>query len=361
MFDEVIIDSHRLGELPYLIKMFGVDGFQQLLESKIIKIKLDVVMVLTDHTINGKRQIPLLQFDEGMAQIQETDEDLNQMLAPLRSVPGLKGSRRDDLESLVLSGRLKFGESYQNDLLKQIKSDLTTKTALIKSLLNSQIGIINPDQVTFQVHDLGGMQRFESNLQSLMNIDREREHQIWSKVVTGVSSLNQRLADMSELSAISHFEAADAPFLFGKLHSLVSPLAPNQDEEAFLRVLSFTDLPSFVGSKRIDVEQFLKIRDTDECRLFRNWLANTDSIDDKSLAELLNGVRSKAASFITSKTGKAIRLGVNTGLGFIPGYGMFAALAEGVVDTFLLDKLLPSSGILTFLNNDMPSIFKETF
>jgi hypothetical protein len=48
---------------------------------------------------------------------------------------------------------------------------------------------------------------------------------------------------------------------------------------------------------------------------------------------------------------------VNAALGLIPGYGTAASIGEGALDMFLLEKMLPSSGVLTFLNHSMPSIF----
>jgi hypothetical protein len=118
-----------------------------------------------------------------------------------------------------------------------------------------------------------------------------------------------------------------------------------------------TDLPEFIESRRIDVAKLLEIRDTAECREFRYWLPTTDSIDDAKLKEIIGGFRARAASFIASGSGKAIRLAVNTGLGLIPGYGTLVAAGEGIVDAFLLDQMLPSSGVLSFLNNIAPSVF----
>jgi hypothetical protein len=207
------------------------------------------------------------------------------------------------------------------------------------------------------MHDLGGMQRFESNLQSMLGITEEQEHEIFAAVVTGVSNLNQRIADMEEHSAISHFEESEAPLLFGKVHSLMAQMNPKFDEQAFLRVIGVTQIPELIANRRIDVEELLKVRATDECREFRSWLSTTDHIDDAKLKHLLTGFRAKAASFIASNSGKTLRLAVNAGLGLLPGYGTLAALGEGAVDTFLLDKMLPTSGVLTFLNDSMPSIF----
>ena len=283
---------------------------------------------------------------------------MEKMLSPLRTVPGLTGSKRDDFEAFMKSNILLFSDSYPEELLGQIKRDLVTKQDFIRTLLLGKINTAAAQKLSFHVHDLGGTQRFESNLQSLLGISPDEEHKIWADTITAVANLNQRLANMAAFTAISHFEPNEAQFFFGKLHGLVGELAPSSDEDAFLRVISFTDLPTYIASKRIDIEAFLKVRETDECRLFRDWLSTTSFINDEKLQQLLTGLKAKAASFIASAPGKTIRFGVNAGLGLLPGYGTALSLCEGFVDTFLLDKLLPSTGVLTFLNKDMPSIFK---
>jgi hypothetical protein len=126
-----------------------------------------------------------------------------------------------------------------------------------------------------------------------------------------------------------------------------------------LRVLEMTGIPELLASGKIDIKKLLVIRESNECREFRAWLSNTDRFNDAELKKLLTGVRARAASFIASPSGKAVRLVVNAGLGLVPGYGTVTSLVEGAVDTFLLDKLLPSSGVLSFLSQSIPSIISQ--
>ena len=261
------------------------------------------------------------------------------------------------LEGVVRAKLLKPSPSYGSELLKQIRKDLTSNIELAKTILCHRYPDVPPEKLALKVHDLGGMQKFETNLQSMLGINLEQEHDMLAELVKGTSNLNQRIADMAEFSAISHFEDSEAPLLFGKIHSLVAQLNPEFDEHAFLRVIGVTEIPKLIENRRINVDELMKIRETDECREFRSWLSTTDSLDNAELKRILTGFRAKAASFIATKSGKSLRLGVNTTLGLIPGYGTLLALGEGVVDTFLLETMLPSSGVLTFLNHAMPSIF----
>jgi hypothetical protein len=334
--------------------MFGVVGLEELLNSGVLRLVSQHSAVITDIKLNGKRQIPLLQFDEGIATSKDDEHNLGMKMKSLLKISGLSNAKREDLDQLVRSKLVRPSPSYGTNLLAQIRKDLTSNTDLLKNLLCNRNSHISSQNLSLIVHDLGGMQRFESNLQTMLGITEEQEHQIFAEVLTGVSNLNQRIADMDEYSAISHFEEGEAPLLFGKIHTVVAQINPKFDEQAFLRVIAVTEIPELIANRRINVEELLKIRAADECREFRSWLSTTDRIDDAKLKHLLTGFRAKAASFIASNSGKTLRLAVNTALGFA---GPLPALIEGAADTFLLDKMLPSSGVLTFLNHSMPSIF----
>lgn len=357
LFDEVVVDSTNLGELPYLAKMFSVAGLEELLNRNVLKIVSQKSFVLTDSKMNGQRKIPLLQFDEGLGTVEDNEHNLGMKFRSLLKITGISNARREALEGVVRSKLVKQSSSYGNELLTQIRRDLTSNIELSKRILCHRYPNVVCEKLEFKAHDLGGMQRFETNLQSMLGITLEQEHEMLAEVVKATSNLNQRIADMAEYDAISHFEVNEAPLLFGKVHSLVCQLNPKFDEQAFLRVIGVTEIPKLIENRRIDVEELQRIKESDECREFRSWLATTDTIDDEQLKRLLRGFRAKAASFIATNSGKLLRLGVNTGLGLIPGYGSLVALSEGVADLFLLEKLLPSSGVLTFLNNAMPSIF----
>jgi hypothetical protein len=357
LFDEVVVDSTNLGELPYLAKMFGVEGLEELLSRDVLKLASQKSGVVTDVKMDGKRQIPLRQFDEGIATAEDNDHNLEMKFRSLLKITGLSNARRENLCGLVRAKLIKPSPSYGTDLLKQIRKDLTSNIGLAKTLLCHRYPNVSPEKLVLKVEDLGGMQRFETNLQSIVGVTLEQEHDMLLEVVKGTSNLNQRLADMAEYSAISHFEDSEAELLFGKISTLMAQLNPGYDERAFLRVIGVTEIPNLMENRRIDAKELLKVRATNECKEFRNWLSTTDRVDDAELRHLLRGLRARAASFIASGSGKALRLGVNTGLGLIPGYGTLVALGEGVVDTFLLDKMLPSSGVLTFLNHTMPSVF----
>ena len=204
-----------------------------------------------------------------------------------------------------------------------------------------------------------GVQSFSTNLKTLLNVEPEQEHAMLAKAVHAVTNLNQQIANMQQYNAISSFDESDAPLLFGKIAGVIAQYNPLIEEHSFLRVLEITDLPELLAFGRIDVKKLLTIRESIECREFRAWLSSADQLNDAELKRLLTGLRARAASLIASPAGKITRLAVNSALGLIPGYGTLVALAEGAVDTFLLEKLLPSPGALSFLTRSIPSVIRR--
>jgi hypothetical protein len=96
-FDEVVVDSTNLGELPYLTKMFSVAGLEELLNRNVLKLVSQKSAVITDVKMNGKRQIPLLQFDEGLGTSEDNDHNLGMKFRSLLKIAGLSNARREAL------------------------------------------------------------------------------------------------------------------------------------------------------------------------------------------------------------------------------------------------------------------------
>jgi hypothetical protein len=254
---------------------------------------------------------------------------------------------------------LKPGPNYGPDLLTQIRIDLGQNARLVRAALVKTHPELagKSDSVEVSLAEVSpGVQRFSTNLQTLLEIPINREHEMLSAAVTAVTGLNQLVANMQEYNAITTFEDSDTPLLFGKIAGVVAQYNPQAEERSFLRVIELTEIPELLAIGRVEVGKLIVARESSECREFRAWLSSIDHLDDKELKRLLTGVRATIASFTKSPAGKTLRLAVNTALGLIPGYGAATALAEGAIDTFLLDKLLPSSGALSFLSKSVPSV-----
>jgi hypothetical protein len=361
-FDEVISPMVRMGEIPFLVRTFGAEGVEQLLDREILKLSSDTVSVITNVERDGKRELPLFQFEQGIADIADREKHISEGLQSLQQISGLSKARRDALSTLIQSKVLKPNPEYGPDLLVQIRADLKANVELVKSILIKK----HPEllekfrELKISLEEVSpGVQRFSTNLTSLLDISKQQEHDMLATTVLTVSNLNQSLANMRQYNAISVFEEGDAPLLFGKISGIVAPYNPKNEEEAFLRVIEVVGIPDLLASGRIDVDRLIKVRESNECLEFRAWLSKADRINDAELQKMLTGVRARAAAFISSPSGKVTRFIANAALGFLPHYGTATSLIEGAVDNFLLDKLLPSSGVLSFLGHSIPSVIHK--
>ena len=188
-------------------------------------------------------------------------------------------------------------------------------------------------------------------------MSEQQAHDIVQPSIAAVANLNQRIADMAAYSAITGFRDSEAPLLFGKLAGIIAPQNPRAIEEQFARVITIANLPDFVTGKRVDVDRPLRARDSAECRDFRAWLSNLEGVSDAQVADMVGGVRNEIASMIRSGAGKTLRLALTTAIGLIPGVGLVAGPVAGIVDSFVVEKMFPTSGAFAFLTQTYPSLF----
>jgi hypothetical protein len=165
---------------------------------------------------------------------------------------------------------------------------------------------------------------------------------------------------MQVCSAITGFRDSEAPLLFGKLAGLIAPLNPQTTEKQFERVIELANMPDFKPGQRVNVDLLLKARDSAECREFREWLPTLEERTDAEIRDAVSGIRAKMASAAGSTGGKLVRLAATTGIGLISVVGPIVGAAAGAIDSFLIDKLLPRSGIVAFLSETYPSLFVST-
>ena len=76
---------------------------------------------------------------------------------------------------------------------------------------------------------------------------------------------------MMSYNALSGFNETDVPLLQGKLSFVAKLASSTNQEEQFGHILDLRGLPKPVfGQTRIDATQLLKVRESDECRAFRD-------------------------------------------------------------------------------------------
>jgi hypothetical protein len=177
-----------------------------------------------------------------------------------------------------------------------------------------------------------------------------------------LAGLNQRIAEMKAFDALSDFRPGDLPLFEAKLDFVISGIDPDKQLQRARRVLKLADLPDLGGvgtERKLDVERLLEVRESPECRGFREWLRSIDEASDDEVVERVKSLNSRVATALKSPIGKAVRLLVGTGLGLVPGVGTLLSTAASAIDLYLVDGLLRESGIVTFVGSSYPPLFSE--
>ncbi len=364
LFDRVVVKSFRLRELPLLVRTFGKTGFEQLLNSGVLKFCCEFTCVVTDFHRNGVRSVPAEHFTFGTADAADREGVLRGELRGLQSVSGLKNNERSAIEEAVWNSLVRPQKTFGADLLQQIDADLRANSPLLKAgildQLQKELPSFDWSHAQLQVKVEEPQHRvfhIKNTIPADFGLSPENTHLVLQRSVIAVANLNQRLAEMEAYSAITGFLQSEAPLLFGKVAGIIAPLNPQIAEEQFKRVIELVDIADFTPGQRVDVEKLMNIRESAECRDFRGWLSTLENVSDAEIRNMVGGMRSKLASLASSPVGKAVRLAATTGIGLIPGFGTLLGLAASGIDSFLVDRVLPRSGILAFLAETYPSLF----
>jgi len=106
----------------------------------------------------------------------------------------------------------------------------------------------------------------------------------------------------------------------------------------------------------VDAERLLRLRASPECHEFRAWLRDSDGISDDAVQDLLPGLRDRLGSVVRGRGVRAARFVVSSGAGLAAGDPTGTGVS--VVDSFIIDRLLPRPGPLAWLALKYPSVFK---
>lgn len=364
LFDKVVIKSALLREIPAFVRAFGTSGFTRLLDTGLVKLSCELTTVITDVNRNGVSHVPLHHFSFGIADLADRDKSLKSALRCLQSISGLKNLERASMEETILRSLVRPPSSYGQSLLDQIDADLRTNTpafkAAVRRRLIAELGTpaLPIADIPIEVEETTKRVFYVKNtLSASFGISLEKAHLVLHGAVTAMANLNQRLANMEAYSAITGFLDSESTLLFGKLAGIIAPLNPNRAEEQFERVIEITDVPDFRPGQKVDVDLLLKIRESAECREFREWLSTLEDVSDAEIKEMVASIKSKVASLAGSASGKLVRLAATTGIGLIPVVGPITGAAASAIDSFLVDRVLPRSGIVAFLTEQYPSLF----
>lgn len=111
-------------------------------------------------------------------------------------------------------------------------------------------------------------------------------------------------------SALTGLSERDQALLDAKLGVTAALIPSSSNEREFSRVIALKGFPvPQFGSSVIDVKTLLRIRESDECRAFKEWLSHAKALSDKELRECVSGFGRRVRQAVHSKgrKGREIR------------------------------------------------------
>jgi hypothetical protein len=219
---------------------------------------------------------------------------------------------------------------------------------------------VDPFDCELRLERLSGQDwHTETNLDKITNLTTKQIHDAVGQGLAAASILNVRVALMHGFTALSGFQVNDLPLFEEKLEFVAREFDPDVQLTRFDRVREIVGLPDVsndLAVRDVDMAKLIEITSGQEVHDFRQWLRASDSLTDKEMEDLVHPVRDALGQAIRTPAAKAVRLATTAGVGvlFPP-----AGAGLSVLDTFLVDKVMPRPGPTAFLSGLSRSIFNS--
>jgi hypothetical protein len=274
----------------------------------------------------------------------------------------LEKKESKELERAIVDVLTPFPETPGHLAGPAIGRDVTSNSPVLRAAIEQslvkkglepppfQIAVEQPDPHTYVV---------ETDLGQQLGLDAAITDKVIEQALLAIAHLNQRVEEMQTYKALSGFRDDDYRLLDEKLRFLFAEVDSSKQEARLDRVVELADLPDpETAAGSVDVNELLKIRDSDLCREFRQWLRTLDDATDQEIEDQLRSLREALSRAVRSPIGRTVRFLTTSGIGAVPVIGYIVGPALSALDTFVLERLLPEPGPVSFLSSSYPSIFK---
>jgi hypothetical protein len=366
LFDKYVLVSVRLGEFPVLARSIGYERLRDLLAANLIEIRCECLQLgqMGQSGMFDDPRLPPFSYKFNWIDAHDKEQYVHQCLHDLHGTPGLRNKQVIKLKGAIAGAIRPLPPDLRSQLFPPFQNELLNNNRLVKAAVEMEIQRkLHVGGVPFSVavHQEGeDIFRAETDLHHRARVSEAEASRIIEVALLAVAGLSQRIGEMKAYSALSGFRDEELPLFRHKLGFLADAVSTQSKERDFQRVMEIAGLPEFsTDDSAIDVDKLLKIRESSETREFRDWLGGIGQADEKEIRERVNGFRVKVGMAVGGKAGKLIRFLVTNAVGLIPGQQIHSLILNAL-DQFLLDKLLPRSGVAAFVHELYPSIFENS-
>lgn len=356
LFDGYVIRTVRFKEIPFLVRGLGYEQTLEVLASGLIEIRCEVTQIGSERDVELKTwKQPT--FSLVWIEAHDWEKYVGDCLADVQKNLALPEDKWQALEVRVRACIRRVDPSIRKEVGLSFLHSLDSSPGIVGESMRMagrrrHIPIILPVFKT-------AIQRSNDFIQVESDLCRSRipAKELWEIMRDGlmaVATLEQNIGEMKNYSALVGFSAEELP-MFEERMSGLARLAYPEIERRAARIARLTGLPGFnPQQRRLDVGKLLQIRESDELRSFRDWLATSDSLSDNEVRQILRGFRARVSSFARVGSVTMTRWVVEQIAGL--AHPILGAVVSAL-DTFLLERLFPHSGPAAFVNKKFPSLF----
>ncbi len=374
LFDDYILESCKLLEFPQLVSIFGFDSVLELVKSRSIRIKCDAnLIVVFGETNELVRKGNTLKYDFSYLRAANHEEYVSSCLHDIPASSTLSPKQRIKLKQAIavrIDKAAGMPPEVDSPELKAIRNFLAEAGSNVPNVkracaleLKERHGIdIKPEAFSLVIsRQEGDVLQAVTNIEELLRLDKGQVHDVIKYGLLRISGINERFGVMERYTALSGLNNIDLPIFEGRYEFLASQADVNRDTDRLNRILQikdFPDLSTLANEGRLKLDKILEIRETRECKEFREWLRRIDRSTDEEIRDQIESLRSSIGNFLGRTSGKLLRILVSNGVGFVPLVGPAVGVGASVVDSFVVEKLFPVSGPISFINKSLPSAFQ---
>jgi hypothetical protein len=353
-----VLQSVQLTDLMLLTQAFDQSGILTLFRADALKIYYDTFTIGQtgqaradlNFSDNNKRLPPC---SYSFSEVRLADQEYRFEIAC--------SSLNPELQDSIKTNRIVSPADFKSTAFGGFYDDIRRKPLVLEAAVRHDLKTrgIKAKRLKLSVEEIDSEDfRVENNLMSEYGISERMAHGVIERAILASADLNLRIVQMKACEALSGIAEKDLPVLQAKFDAAAGLVQTSDGEKRFKRVARITGLQTPIfGQTKVDAEKLLKIRESDDCRAFRDWLANTASLSEKEVKDRIRGLNARIRHAVNSNPGKTIRVLISAGLGFVPHTAGMVSVGASIVDMFILERLAPRDAVVAFLSDLYPSMF----
>jgi hypothetical protein len=279
---------------------------------------------------------------------------------------GLDMKRSQEVRRAIVDALTPFPEDAGRLTMDQLPTDLTQRLDFVRAATDwalREYGDRDPSGVDYRIRfeqEDEDVFRAETDIGEIFGLQIEEVDRVLERAALAVGGLNERFEGMDSYNAVMGLREEQLELLDSKLTAVLGAVDPERHEARLTRVLELANLPDPATAEgSVNVEKLLEVRQGEEIREFRLWLRTLDDATDEEIRERIESVTERIARAVYGQEGKAIRFAAKAAVDVLPFGGTAADLTLGVLDEYLLEKVLPKPGPVSFLGSSYRSLFDK--